>query len=55
MKGNGGGGGTRAQLLASLEEEIGMEDPYCGDTVIRQIHSPFIEASEQDVIRSWQV
>eukprot|EP00884_Botryococcus_braunii_P001644 jgi/Botrbrau1/11480/Bobra.0360s0007.1 len=54
-KGSGGGSSSRAQLLASLEEEIGVEDPYCGESVIRQIHSPFIEASEQDAIRSWQV
>lgn len=54
-KGNGGRGGGRAQLLASLEEEISLEDPFCGEAVIRQITRPFIEVHEQDAIRSWRV
>lgn len=54
-KGNGGKGDKRAQLLASLEEEISLEDPFCGEAVIRQITRPFIEAQEQDAIRSWRV
>ncbi|KAK9814445.1 hypothetical protein WJX72_006013 [[Myrmecia] bisecta] len=42
-------------LRKQLDEQVAAEDPYCGETVIRNIDKPFIMEDEVDIIRSWEI
>lgn len=33
-------------LRQQLEEEVAVEDPYCGEMVVRHISRPFVSAGE---------
>lgn len=33
-------------LRQQLEEEVAVEDPYCGEMVVRHISRPFVSADE---------
>ena len=35
-----------ADLKHSLEQEIALEDPYCGEIAVRNISKPFIAPDE---------
>ncbi|DBA75172.1 hypothetical protein WJX77_011350 [Trebouxia sp. C0004] len=42
-------------LRHSLEQEIALEDPYCGEIVVRNISKPFISPDEVLEISSWEL
>jgi hypothetical protein len=42
-----------AALREQLEEEVAVEDPYCGELVVRHIRKPFILPEEAAAAASW--
>lgn len=44
-----------SDLKQALEQEIALEDPYCGETAVRNITKPFILLEEPDEIASWSL
>lgn len=44
---------TVVDLRHSLEQEIALEDPYCGEIAVRNISKPFISIDEVQEISSW--
>lgn len=44
-----------ADLRHALEQEIALEDPYCGEIAVRNISKPFILPDEAAEISSWQL
>ena len=41
------------ELKRQLEDEIAVEDPYCGEVVVRHLTKPFILPDEADEAASW--
>ncbi len=46
---------TIVDLRHSLEQEIALEDPYCGEIAVRNISKPFIRPDEVLEISSWEL
>jgi hypothetical protein len=46
---------TIVDLRHSLEQEIALEDPYCGEIAVRNISKPFISPDEVLEISSWEL
>ena len=44
-----------ADLRHALEQQIALEDPYCGEIAVRNISKPFILADEVLEIASWEL
>lgn len=44
-----------ADLRQALEQEIALEDPYCGEIAVRNISKPFVRADEVTEISSWEL
>ena len=44
-----------ADLRQALEQEIALEDPYCGEIAVRNISKPFVLMEETDEIASWSL
>ena len=38
-----------------LEQEVAVEDPFCGEIVARHVSKPFILPEESAAIESWAV
>lgn len=47
--------GSVTDLRHSLEQEIALEDPYCGEIAVRNISKPFISSDEVLEVASWQL
>lgn len=51
-----GGGAVLASLLAKLEEEVGAEDPWNGELVVRLVDLPFIDpVADAAEAAAWRV
>ncbi len=46
---------TIVDLRHSLEQEMALEDPYCGEIAVRNISKPFIRPDEVLEISSWEL
>jgi len=46
---------TVVDLRHSLEQEIALEDPYCGEIAVRNISKPFISPDEVLEMSSWEL
>ena len=46
---------TVVDLRHSLEQEIALEDPYCGEIAVRNISKPFISPDEVLEISTWEL
>lgn len=46
---------TIVDLRYILEQEIALEDPYCGEIAVRNISKPFIGPDEVLEISSWEL
>jgi len=46
---------TIVDLRHNLEQEIALEDPYCGEIAVRNISKPFIRPDEVLEISSWEL
>ena len=44
-----------ADLKRSLEQEIALEDPYCGEIVVRNISKLFVRPDEVLEVASWEL
>lgn len=44
-----------AELRRALEQEIALEDPYCGEIAVRNISKPFVHPDEVSEISSWEL
>ncbi|KAL4539605.1 hypothetical protein Ndes2437B_g02032 [Nannochloris sp. 'desiccata'] len=44
-----------AELRRQLEDEIAVEDPFCGEIVVRHLTKPFILPEEAEEAASWAV
>lgn len=44
-----------ADLRHSLEQEIALEDPYCGEIVVRNISKLFVHPDEVSEVASWEL
>ena len=44
-----------SDLRHSLEQEIAVEDPYCGEMAVRNISKSFINPDEVLEISSWEL
>lgn len=44
-----------ADLKHSLEQEIALEDPYCGEIAVRNISKPFIVPDEAAEVATWSL
>lgn len=44
-----------ADLRHSLEQEIALEDPYCGEIVVRNISKLFVRPDEVLEVASWEL
>lgn len=44
-----------ADLRQALEQEIALEDPYCGEIAVRNITKPFVQPDEISEISSWEL
>ena len=44
-----------ADLRQALEQEIALEDPYCGEIAVRNISKPFVHPDEVTEISSWEL
>ena len=40
-------------LRHALEQEIALEDPFCGEIAVRNISKPFMTADELSEVTSW--
>ena len=44
-----------ADLRQALEQEIALEDPYCGEIAVRNTSKPFVRPDEVSEISSWEL
>lgn len=44
-----------ADLRRSLEHEIALEDPYCGEIAVRNISKSFVRPDEVLEVASWEL
>ena len=50
---SGGASASVMELRRQLEAEIAVEDPFCGEVVVRHLMKPFILPEEADEAASW--
>ncbi|KDD75082.1 hypothetical protein H632_c882p0, partial [Helicosporidium sp. ATCC 50920] len=51
----GRAGGDVSSALADFRLEVGAEDPYWGECVVRLVGKPFVLPQEADVAALWEV